>query len=415
LGKNDRPIVSHEIGQWCVYPNLKEIEKYDGVLKAKNFEIFKRSLKAHKMRNLADSLLLASGKLQALCYKADIEAALRTPGFGGFQLLDLHDFPGQGTALVGVLDAFWEEKGYITPEEYRRFCNETVPLARFSKRIYKSGEKIDIGIEVAHFGAIELENITPKWKIVDSDKKIIQRGALETTKIKWGNGIKLGNVNTSIATVSAKKLTLEVDVAGFSNSWDFWVYPIIQPKLKEEILVVQKLNKKSIETLRKGGKVLLTIKKGAVKEDQGGNVGIGFSSIFWNTAWTGGQKPHTLGILCNPDHKAFEEFPTEYHSNWQWWDAMTHSNAISLENLPDDIVPITRVIDDWVSNRRLALIFEIKVGKGKLLISGIDLLDNANNRLEAKQLLYSLKKYMTSDSFDPSVEVGLTSIENLFK
>jgi hypothetical protein len=94
---------------------------------------------------------------------------------------------------------------------------------------------------------------------------------------------------------------------------------------------------------------------------------------------------------------------------------MTHSNAISLENLPDDIVPITRVIDDWVSNRRLALIFEIKVGKGKLLISGIDLLDNANNRLEAKQLLYSLKKYMTCDSFDRSVEVCLTSIENLFK
>jgi 3-phosphoglycerate kinase len=105
-----------------------------------------------------------SGKLQALCYKADIEAALRTPGFGGFQLLDLHDFPGQGTALVGVLDAFWEEKGYISPEEYRRFCNETVPLTRFSKRIFKSGEKFNIDIEVSHFGEKELQNITPKWK-----------------------------------------------------------------------------------------------------------------------------------------------------------------------------------------------------------------------------------------------------------
>ena len=139
--------------------------------------------------------------------------------------------------------------------------------------------------------------------------------------------------------------------------------------------MVQKLNQKSLKTLEKGGKVLLTIKKGAVKEDQGGNVGIGFSSIFWNTAWTGGQKPHTLGILCNPDHKAFEEFPTEYHSNWQWWDAMTHSNAISLENLPDDIVPITRVIDDWVSNRRLALIFEIKVGKGKHFFKGVSIIN----------------------------------------
>ena len=415
LRTTNKPIVSHEIGQWCVYPNLKEIKKYDGVLKAKNFEIFKKSLNAHKMGDLADSLLLASGKLQALCYKADIEAALRTPGFGGFQLLDLHDFPGQGTALVGVLDAFWGEKGYISPEEYRRFCNETVPLTRFSKRIFKSGEKFNIDIEVSHFGEKELQNITPKWKITDSDQKIIQQGALASTKINWGSGIKLGNINTSINADSAKKFTLEVEIAGFTNSWDLWVYPIKKPKLNEEILVIQKLNKKSIETLNNGGKVLLTIKKGSLKPEQGGDVGIGFSTIFWNTAWTGGQKPHTLGILCNPDHKALAEFPTEYHSNWQWWDAMTHSNAISLENLPDKIHPIVRVIDDWVTNNRLALLFEVKIGKGRLLISGIDLLKNIDDRPEANQLLYSLKKYMESDSFDPSVEVELKSIENLFK
>jgi hypothetical protein len=146
------PVVSHEIGQWCVYPNFREIEKYTGVLKPKNFELFRESLNAHHMGHLADSFLLASGKLQALCYKADIEAALRTPGFAGFQLLDLHDFPGQGTALVGVLDPFWEEKGYISPEEYSRFCNSTVPLARLDKRIFTEGETLKAGIEVAHFG-----------------------------------------------------------------------------------------------------------------------------------------------------------------------------------------------------------------------------------------------------------------------
>lgn len=131
--RKNMPTVSHEIGQWCVYPNFKEIEKYTGVLKAKNFEIFQETLKEHHMADLADDFLFASGRLQTLCYKADIEGALRTPGFAGFQLLDLHDFPGQGTALVGVLDPFWEEKGYVTPEEYSTFCNKTVPLVRFPK------------------------------------------------------------------------------------------------------------------------------------------------------------------------------------------------------------------------------------------------------------------------------------------
>ena len=95
---------------------------------------------------------MASGKLQVLCYKADIEAALRTPGFGGFEILQLHDFPGQGTALVGILNPFFESKGYVTPEEFRMFCNTTVPLARMKKMIYRNGETFEAMVEVTHFG-----------------------------------------------------------------------------------------------------------------------------------------------------------------------------------------------------------------------------------------------------------------------
>ncbi|MCY1721127.1 beta-glucuronidase [Prolixibacteraceae bacterium Z1-6] len=415
LGKNDRPVVSHEIGQWCVYPNLKESEKYDGVLKAKNFELFRRSLNAHQMGHLADSFLLASGKLQALCYKADIEAALRTPGFGGFQLLDLHDFPGQGTALVGVLDPFWEEKGYITPEEYSRFCNETVPLARLPKRIFKSNETISAEIEVAHFGPKELAGVTPHWKIADQLGTVVREGNLATTNLNWGNGIKLGFVETTIPTEKAKQFTLEVEIAGFINSWDIWVYPSEQPKLQEEILVVQELNKKAITTLKNGGKVLLTARIGSVKNGKGGEVGIGFSSIFWNTAWTGGQKPHTLGILCDPNHPALADFPTEFHSNWQWWDAMSHSNAINVEVFSNPVQPILRVIDDWVTNRQLALIFEAKVGKGKLMVTGIDLVDNLKNRPEAQQLLYSLENYMTGEKFNPLTQLSENEIREIFE
>ena len=415
LGANDRPVVSHEIGQWCVFPNFKEIEKYDGVLKAKNFELFKRSLEVHKMGHLADSFLIASGKLQALCYKADIEAALRTKGFGGFQLLDLHDFPGQGTALVGVLDPFWEEKGYISPEEFSRFCNETVPLARFEKRIFRSDEIISVDIEVAHFGEKEIEAVSPSWKLLDENGSIVQNGNLPIAHINWGNGIELGNISLKYQSATAKQLTLEVDVAGFSNSWDIWVYPSQREELKEEIFVVQELNEKAMSILKNGGKVLLSTKKGSIKPEAGGDIGVGFSSIFWNTAWTGGQKPHTLGILCNPQHPALAEFPSEFHSNWQWWDAMSHSNAIKLEGFSKPIQPIVRVIDDWVSNRQLALVFEAKVGNGKLIFSGIDLIDNQENRPEAQQLLYSLKKYMDSDDFDPTVELEVHEFSGLIQ
>ena len=415
-GRFSQPMVSHEIGQWCAYPDFKEILKYNGVLRARNFEIFQETLEKNGLAQLADSFLLASGKLQALCYKADIEAALRTRGMGGFQLLDLHDFPGQGTALVGVLDAFWDEKGYISPEAYSHFCNSTVPLARMKKRIFTNDETFQAAIEVAHFGPAPLKACIPSWQIKDHSGHVLQSGQLPRTDIPLGNGISLGRVSVPLMPFKRpQQLTLEVSVDTFRNSWDFWVYPAVREKIEPEasVQVVQTLTPEIIEQLQKGGKVLLTLKKGALSPEMGGNIPIGFSSIFWNTAWTKGQAPHTLGILCSPDHPALAEFPTEYYSNWQWWDAMSHSGAIDISSYPRDLHPIVRVIDDWFTNRPLALIFEAKVGRGKLLASGIDLQTGLSGRPEARQLLYSLKKYMAGPYFQPNVELIPDQIRKL--
>lgn len=408
------PVVSHEIGQWCVYPNFKEIEKYTGPLKAKNFEIFRESLDANGMGDLAEDFLLASGKLQALCYKADIEAALRTPGFGGFQLLDLHDFPGQGTALVGVLDPFWEEKGYISPAEYRHFCNSTVPLARLEKRVFTEGETLTAGIEVAHFGPKAIR-ANPAWKIIQH-KKTIAEGTLGEQEIPIGNAIQLGEVIYHFQSENQpRKLTLEVAIDTFVNSWDIWVYPEKVQAESNEVLVAGTFSSAVQQRLAEGGKVLLSLSKGKVAPEMGGDVGVGFSSIFWNTAWTGGQKPHTLGILCEPNHPALAQFPTEFHSNWQWWDAMSHCDAIILKDFPSELKPIVRIIDDWVSNRPLALIFEVRVGNGKMVVCGADLMNNLSTRPEARQLRFSLLSYMESESFNPKVQLSLTSIQKIIK
>ncbi len=421
------PVVSHEIGQWCVYPNFKEIDKYTGVLKAKNFELFRESLQAHHMGHLADSFLLASGKLQVLCYKADIEAALRTPNFGGFQLLDLHDFPGQGTALVGVLDPFWEEKGYVTPEAYRRFCNSTVPLARLDRHIFKEGDTLTAPIEVAHFGATPLTQVNPQWKIYQNDSTIAE-GTLGQRDIPLGNAIKLGEVVYTFATENKpRKLTLEVAVGEYKNDWEIWVYPASEGTLASEntsgsegtlasgIRVVETLDRSVIAFLEQGGKVLLSLGKGKVAPEMGGNVGVGFSSIFWNTAWTNQQKPHTLGILCNPKHPALAQFPTEYHSNWQWWDAMSHSDAIQIDSFPAQLQPVVQIIDDWVSNRRLALLLEAKVAKGSLFVSGVDLINGLESRIEAVQLKKSIMHYMAGNQFAPKVELSVAQIGSIIK
>ncbi|WP_396600884.1 glycoside hydrolase family 2 protein [Algibacter sp. R77976] len=415
IDKTPMPYVSHEMGQWCVYPNFKEMAKYTGVLKPKNFKIFKESLEENGMEKLADSFLLASGKLQTLCYKADIEAALRTKGMAGFQLLDLHDFPGQGTALVGVLDAFWDEKGYVSPEEFKNFSGTTVPLARLAKRTFKNTDTLSAEIEIAHFGKEALKNAIPKWTLTKSNGSVFSKGELKTVDIPIGNGIKLGAINQHLIAIdNPQKLILNVMVNEFKNSWDIWVYPNQKASInnKSGYKVISKLDANTLAYLNNGGNVLLNITKGDIKSEYGGDIGIGFSSIFWNTSWTKEQKPHTLGVLCNPEHPALTHFPTEYHSNWQWWDAMSHSNVIIFDDLPN-LQPIIRVIDDWFKNRKTALLFEAQVGQGKLIFSGIDLHTNIENRLEAKQLLYSLQSYMESDDFKPKTILNTNHIQNL--
>ena len=415
VGPVPMPYVSHEIGQWCVYPNFKEIPKYDGNLKPRNFEIFRETLREHGIGDLADSFLLASGKLQALCYKADIEAALRTPGLAGFQLLDLHDFPGQGTALVGVLDPFWEEKGYITPGGYSRFCNETVPLVRMQKRIFSNRETFEADVEVAHFGPEILSDPQIRWKLSSRAGDLVAEGRFEMEELQLDNNQFTGTIRAGLDHIGGpEKLILEVTVNQFSNSWDLWVYPEELPEIDApDILVTSRLDQTALEVLEKGGKVLWSLPSNSLSEEFGGKIALGFSSIFWNTSWTQGQAPHTLGILCDPGHPALAAFPSEYHSNWQWWDALNHGQAIILNRFEDRIDPIVRIIDDWFENRSLGLIFEARAGEGKIIVCGADLLSGPENRLEARQLLYSLENYMASPLFQPQSRISVRELEQM--
>lgn len=410
------PTVSHEIGQWCVYPDFEEIKQYDGVLKAKNFEIFRDQLHENGLGAFEKKFLMASGKLQALCYKADIEAALRTKGFAGFQLLGLYDFPGQGTALVGVLNPFWRDKGYITAKEYSMFCNTVVPLAKFKKMIFLNNEKLHADIEIAQFSAGTLKNAIPSWEVKNEKGAVLYSGKLATKDIPVGNCIALGSIDQELNAVKEPgMLTVSVTVGSYTNQWEVFVYPATQPKIADEVYVTQTIDDKAMKLLNKGGKVLLTLKQGSLLPEMGGDVAIGFSTIFWNTAWTNVQPPVTMGVLCNPANPALADFPTQEYSNYQWWDAMSHSGAINLNKVTKGLEPIVRVVDDWVTARSLGLVFECKVGKGKLIVSGVDLLTGADTRPEARQLLYSLKKYMGGTGFNPSQTVDLKSVIGLYK
>ncbi len=411
----EMPMLSHEIGQWCVFPNFKEIDKYTGVLKARNFEVFKETLNAKGLGDMADKFLYASGRLQTLSYKTEIETALRTPGLGGFQLLDLHDFPGQGTALVGVLDAFWEGKGYVDEKEYRMFCNHTVPLARLPKLVWNNDETFRADIEFAHFGEKPLSDARILWTVETKDGNVVKSGTFKRD-LPIGNLIEAGTISFALDLFPSPvqlKLKVGIDHTEICNDWNIWVYPAKKAEIAGKPFITYEWNE-AIDKLNQGEDVLF-LSYGKVSPEMGGDIKVAFTPIFWNTAWTSNRPPHTLGFLCYPEHEAFTSFPNDGYSDFQWKDLAVKCNAMVMDDLPQDFRPIVYLIDDWFKNRKLGVLFEAKAGKGNLMVCSVDLDTDLDNRISVAQFKQSLLEYMASDKFKPQMEIDLHTLQRLFK
>lgn len=399
------PLVSHEIGQYTVYPDMSEIEKYTGVLQPLNFIAVKNDLERKGLISFAKDFTYNSGKLAAILYKEEIERAMKTPSFDGFQLLQLQDFPGQGTALVGLLNAFWESKGIISAEEFSQFNSEITPLIRFEKAVYEVGEIFKASIEFANFYEEKL-NQTITWVISDEEGNEIKKGSLENVNLSIGNNTNLGTIDYLVVAKKAKKLTITVSLQNtkYKNNWNIWIYPKELSIDSKDVMITTSF-KEAESALKKGKKVLLNPDYNTLQGIEGR-----FVPVFWSPVHFPNQ-PATMGLLIDNKHKAFDYFPTDTHTNWQWWDLTIQSKSIITDSL--NVTPIVRVIDNFVTNHHLANIFEAKVGDGLLVFSSIDVTTNIDKRPVARQLLYSLLNYMQDDAFSPQKELQFKELENI--
>lgn len=390
------PLITHEIGQYSVYPNLKEIGKYTGVLDPLNFKGVKQELEKKGLLDKADDYLKASGYLAAILYKEEIERAMKTAGCSGFQLLDLHDFPGQGTALVGLLDAFWDSKGVTDAETFRQANSPVTPLVRFPKAVYKNNESFTAFVEVANFTDKELKDQSVSWSLKDEKGKEVNKGTITCPSLSIGLNKLDGEITSPLNQSEAVRLTLSValDNTPYKNEWSIWVYPAQLNPAKGEIVVTRDLNE--AQNALAGGKKVL------YNPDYKKTVGLEgkFVPVFWSPVHFPKQAG-SMGILCDAGHPVFSQFPTGNYTDWQWWSLLKQSKTVVLDSLPA-VTPLIEVVDNFANNRRLSNLFEAKVGEGKLIFCSMDLLSDWAQRPEARQLYFSLLEYMKSNSFNPS-------------
>ena len=377
------PLISHEIGQYSVYPNINEIEKYTGVLDPLNFKAIRNDLQRKGLIDKAGDYLQASGRLAAILYKEEIERAMKTPQQSGFQLLDLHDFPGQGTALVGLLDAFWDSKGLIEPQRFREFCAPVVPLAQFEKAVWQSDETFTAQIDIANYGPTPVDGKTVSWQLTSPFGHIYSQGTGRQVSISLNK----------VERAQRLEFIVSIDSTPWRNRWSIWVYPEVTMPASKQLVVTADIDE-AAKALRKGKKVLFSPQTATIRGLEGK-----FLPVFWSPVHFPRQAG-TMGLLCDPRHPALSHFPTDAHSDWQWWRLVKRSRVLVLDSIAP-VTPIVESVDNFVNNRRLAQVFEAKVGKGSLLFSSIDLLTDGQLP-ELRQLRYSLMHYMMSSEFHPA-------------
>ena len=418
---NNSPMISHEQGQWCAFPDLKERSQYTGAYKAKNFDIFEDLLRDHGMGDQAEKVLYASGKLQVLAYKYEMERNFRTKDYAGFVLLGLNDYSGQGTALVGPLNVHWKEKGYVDADEWTNFCNDVVPLARFAKFVYKSDEKISVPIEIYNATGGDLTDAKVEYNIRYNSKDV--DGELLSATIPAGKNNEAGTVAFDPSSISTDELsrgvkcTLSVSVKAngksWLNNWEFWVYPktIEMPDAKN-IYISDTLDSKALDVLKKGGKVLLTA---AGKVRYGNDIRQDFLPVFWNTSWFKMRPPHTTGAYIDTTHPIYNNFVTDRWTNINWWELSNRAQVMNLSEFPIDYQPPMQPIDTWHVSRKCGTIVEANVLNGKLLMTTLDITKKLDERVVARQLRKSIIEYMNSREFDPSIRVEPSVITNLYE
>ena len=403
----DVPVIAHETGQRCMYPNFNEIGKYAGVLEPRNFEVFRERLKENGMLHQADDFFRATGAHTVLQYKEVNESLLRTPNSGGFQLLGLADFPGQGSAFVGVLDAFWESKGLVSPEKFRESCASTVLLARIPQRIYNTGDIFKARIDIYHYGKEPLHGKRISWRMETETGDVMNKGSQEVKTIPCATVDSLASITVDLKEVATpRKLTLKVQLDNIvGNEWDIWVYPP-----REEISVkgfeyVRTWDDATKKMLAEGKHVLLIPEKSIGRKAK-------FASHFWNPIMFR-FAPMIVGTLIDHKHPVFNDFPTAYYADWQWYDILNNSSALEINELKE-LTPVIQSVDTYEFNRKLGIAFEAQVENGKLFILAVDPDKDIEKRPATRQLLTSVMNYVASERFNPICKLHYYQLDTLF-
>ena len=398
--KWDGPVFSFEVGQYEVLPDLEEIEAFRGVTRPDNLILIRDRVRERGLEGAWRRRVEASGELALICYRAEVEAALRTRGLSGISLLGLQDFPGQGTALVGMLNSHLAPKPYdfARPDRFERFFRACLPLVGLERFTYEAGERLTARVALANYGKRALRGAL-SYSLDGVE------GALEEIMAPCGGLTDLGRLEIPLSAEAPRRLELRVSFAGWENRYPIWVYPRVAPVCPEGVVEARRLDRRVIDALARGKTVYLS--PDSDESALPGSIQAQFSTDFWSVG-TFPFQSGAMGQLIDAAHPLFRSFPTDSHTDWQWW-PMARQRAMIVSEGTEAIIA---VLDSYATLRSMAQLLEARCGGGRVLVSSMGLHALAAYP-EARALQAAIYGYLISKDFEPKQALSLEQLRTL--
>ena len=411
-----KPVFSFEVGQFEVLPDFEELESFHGISDPVNLKLIKKRVEERGLLPTWEKYVEATGELSRLAYREEIEAAMRTRELSGISLLGLQDFPGQGTALVGMMNSHLEPKPYdfARPERFREFFQECRILVKLPHYTYEAGERLIAEVEAANFGKENIEGVFC-WTLAGK-KSVSENGNCEPAEIKSKNTViatgedteiticrpgsytEVGSLDIPLDFVEKNTaLTLKVHIGDSISAYPIWVYRKTTPVCPENVYETRAFDMKTREILQNGGRVYLS--PDADKESLPNSIKTQFTTDFWSVG-TFADQEGGMGQLIDTEHPIFKEFPTDFHTDWQWWIMATKRAVI----LPHPMKTIITEMDSYAFLRPMAQMIEFRCLKGKVLLSTMEL-HKSQQYPEVRALQASIYTYLSGENFEPAEEI----------
>lgn len=403
-----KPVFSFEVGQYEILPDFGELQNFQGISDPANLRLVQKRVEEAGLTKIWKEYVEATGELSLIGYREEVEAVMRTKAMSGISLLGLQDFPGQGTALVGMMNSHLEAKPYdfARPERFRQFFRGSLPLVEMEKYTYEFGETLTAKILAANYGKQDMEGRL-QYRLSGGGKEY--KGYLNNMRYEKGNLTLAGEIQIPITQwTKAQELSLEVELSGEAhlyNQYPVWVYPKVQPQCPDTVYETRYPDEQARHVLEQGGTVYLS--PDATAEALPHSIRTQFTTDFWSVGTFAAQEGG-MGQYIDTQHPIFASFPTQKHTNWQWWCMATQRAVI----LPRAYRAIVTEMDSYAYLRPMAQLIEWRCGKGKVLLSTFGL-HNLQQYPEARALQDSIYRYLASGQCEPEQTITIEELAHM--